>query len=76
MNTVRQLFGIPSRAQKAAQQAAADAQLRSARASQEQAAVDSASQDVSGARLRLNGRRSLAFAGQDYSGGLSPVLGG
>jgi hypothetical protein len=76
MNSVRQLFGIPSKAQKLEAQAAQDAQVRAQRNAEEQAAVDTASAQTSGARLRLGGRRSLAFAGRDYSGALSPTLGG
>ncbi|WP_303831423.1 hypothetical protein [Asticcacaulis taihuensis] len=69
MNTVRALTGGKSKAQKAAEQAAQAAQLQSARDAEQQAALQTATSSVSGARLRLGGRRSLAFGGQDYSGG-------
>jgi len=73
-DTVKTMFGIRTRAEKKAQQAAEKAQVAQQRSAEEGAQLEAARRTVSGVRLRLNGRRSLAFAGSDT--GLSSTLGG
>lgn len=77
MNTVKNLFGMRTNAQKATarQQAeAVQAQKRAASAAQEDAAVARSEAAASGRRLRGLGRRSLAFMGSEL--GVSDSLAG
>lgn len=72
MQTVKNLFGIRTNAQKAAARNMEDAQRkqnRAANAATEDAAVVRADTAASGRRLRGTGRRALAFMGSELGVG-------
>lgn len=74
MTKVKNMFGIRSNAQQAAEKNALDAQKRSQHAAEEDAARVRGEASASGRRLRGAGRRALAFMGVES--GLASSLAG
>ncbi len=74
MKTVKNLFGMRTNAQKAAERETTDSQRRQMAASQEEAGRLRAEASASGRRLRGAGRAALAFQGNQA--GLASTLAG